>query len=237
MKRWKAIKRSIQNSPLSKRNKNRRDKQSISIIKTKEKLIKTEKLVNLLEEILIFNENDKNDFFWKSKILKHRQIIRLYSDAMFAQILRENDKMRIKISNLIMRIKSMENENKNKNENSNNLMGIEARYYQLLQTQKQQQNAMKKCEMLIKRKDDEIHRLKAQLIRMSHDTNMLSSSRSLNALDVPSDDGRARGGSLNDGLLRLKGEIAEKKLHVTRQLNLLTINMHEDSDKVLNVTK
>ena len=205
---WKDIKSAIQISPLSQRNKAIREQMDNSVMKTKEKLMKLEKLVNILEEILIFDEMLQKDeeVFWRQKLLRHRQVIRLFQDAILNQILEQNEKLKSEMSDL-MKIK----ETKDKND----LHEIETKYYALLATQRQQQIAMKECELLIKRKDDQIHELKSQLTTMN--ISRRGSKSEMNSVD---DD-------INDELLRLKGEIAQKKLHVTRQLNAMKVSMDE----------
>lgn len=182
-----------------------------SVTQTKEKVTKLETLVNVLEEILFFDESLKQQEmkFWRERVLKHRQVVRLYQDAILTQLLEKNEKLRTRMAGLLQM---------NEEKDSKRLAGIETKYHELLATQRKQQIAMKKCEQLLKQKDDEIYQLRSQLTTI----NLNSRRTSKSSLNGGGDDDERVG-----ELLRLRGEIAQKKLFLTRQLNALRVNMNE----------
>eukprot|EP01084_Bolivina_argentea_P129681 229009_1 len=113
---WKDIKYAVYKSPLSKRNKELREKENICASKYREKLNKNtlyfdketissdiEKLINLLEESVIHNESNQNDntnvakmdkneqLFWRKKILQHREFVKMYQ-----KMIEQHKKMALK---------------------------------------------------------------------------------------------------------------------------------------------
>merc|ERR1712228_302072 len=163
-KDWKDIKDAVKESPLSIRNRRQREKENISASKYRERLNVIEKLINLLEEALIFTESNRiknresksNDteggmveneqLFWRKKLIHHREFVRFYQDVILYEIINENNKMKKKMDKLIKlnkfsrKVKDSENEWYKKNEH---LLQIEQSYYALLRKQKNQQNTMK----------------------------------------------------------------------------------------------
>lgn len=251
---WRAIKNAVRNSPLSARNRSLREKENISASKYREKLNDIEKLISLLEEGVIFDESKEiklrakaqskgnhqqkgggkgsECIFWRKKILKHREFVRFYQDVILQEVIAENHKMKSRIERLAKmnkfsrKMAAEEQEWFRKNEH---LLHIEQEYYGVLKQQKQQQMTMKKVEKLVQQKDREIYRLKSQLMEMRKRVNAESaqrvqSERENRSLSAP-------GGVMNDKLLRLKGEIALKKLEIQKQLNVMTSNINEDTDR------
>ena len=192
LKDWKDIKDAVKDSPLSIRNRRQREKEQISASKYRERLNTIEKLINLLEEALIFTDSNRirdkksgnnqteggmvenEQLFWRKKILVHREFVRFYQDVILHEIINENNKMKKKMDKLLKlnkwnkKIKDSENEWYKKNEH---LLQIEQSYYALLKKQKNQQNTMKEVEKCIKQRDEEINSLKSKLREMQKQMN------------------------------------------------------------------
>ena len=267
-KDWRDIKYAVSKSPLSRRNRNLREKENISAQKYRDKLNDIEKLIGLLEETVIFHENktikskkkksknkkknnndDDNDkmleneqLFWRKKILQHREFVRFYQDVILYEIINENNKMKTKIDKLIKlnkfskKVQFEENEWYKKNQH---LLQIEKQYYVALRKQKSQQSTMKKCEMAIQQKDQEISQLKSELLKLKTKINNDENEERVNKISGHNNNNiniqqnnNGNGGVLNHKLLKLKGEIAQKKLEIQSQLNIMTTNINDENDRL-----
>merc|ERR1719361_1942622 len=92
------------------------------------------------------------------------------------------------------------------------LRSIEAKYKALAERQRRDQRAMKQMEAALKAKGAEVYKLKSQLITKEH-----TPSLSANGLRH-----RNSAHHVLHGITKLKGEIAQTKLDVQRQLEAFT---------------
>ena len=110
---WRAIKGAVRESPLSARNRSLREKESVSAVGYRERLSDVEKVISLLEETVIFDEAEEikarprgrssrgsECVFWRKRILKHREFVRLYQDVVLHQVIAENQRMKGRIERL-----------------------------------------------------------------------------------------------------------------------------------------
>lgn len=96
---------------------------------------------------------------------KHRHILRLFGDEIMERVLAENAKLRAKVARSApMSEEADGNGNGFESVDTAHLEGIEEKYEKLVRQRKSEQRAMKECEVALRRKEDEIYRLKAKLI-------------------------------------------------------------------------
>ena len=231
---WHSICDCIAESPLSRRNTKRRERIKWTVMAVKERLSLIERLVDLSEDIVILQmEQQQFQRIWRRKLLKNRDIIGQFREEIMTQILSQNESLK-------KSLKSLQEERDRETSQSvlhgvdgrgldiEYLKEIESKYKMLVEQQKRDQRAMKEMEGTLRQKEDEIYKLKSQII--GYQTWTKSQSRNRNEsqkLEVPVGGQRIRyrhsaHNLMSNGLLKLKGEIAQTKLDVQRQLESMS---------------